>query len=435
MSFLPSSDLHFLSIAQAAPAAAPAATPDEPTAGQALGGSLLLATMAASIWMSWVWANRRRATGHYLPVAQRGVLRVPLGLTAAGIVFAVLMLLMVMLSSLAPDDAKSGAATAKTSESKTEEPNEKPPAEPSSAQQKNAEAQDVTSSDKADAASDEKSASPPDLAKMRSMMWLNIQFEIFIFLMFGFFVWLHRVKGRATLHETPYVKKEVLTFADQERWPDLEDESLTPSDARLASSLDDAALQPASDLNPYLPPEAIGTSSAQTASITASGILPELPETEPFSLAHEIRFAGEVFLAAYLPTTMLRLVVVSLYTMIVGEDPGQHELLEMIRTGVDATLLGMIALTAVILAPIVEELQFRVVILGGLAQRGHTAMALMLSSILFGLVHGIPDGIALLPLAFALGYTYLQRRSYITVILVHFFFNAFNLLLAVLMMM
>ncbi len=62
-------------------------------------------------------------------------------------------------------------------------------------------------------------------------------------------------------------------------------------------------------------------------------------------------------------------------------------------------------------------------------------MALMLSSILFGLVHGIPDGIALLPLAFALGYTYLQRRSYITVILVHFFFNAFNLLLAVLMMM
>ncbi len=375
MSFLPSSDLHFLSIAQAAPAAAPAATPDEPTAGQALGGSLLLATMAASIWMSWVWANRRRATGHYLPVAQRGVLRVPLGLTAAGIVFVVLMLLMVMLSS------------------------------------------------------------PPDPAKMRSMMWLNIQFEIFIFLMFGFFVWLHRVKGRATLHETPYVKKEVLTFADQERWPDLEDESLTPSDARLASSLDDAALQPASDLNPYLPPEAIGTSSAQTASITASGILPELPETEPFSLAHEIRFAGEVFLAAYLPTTMLRLVVVSLYTMIVGEDPGQHVLLEMIRSGVDTTLLAMIALTAVILAPIVEELQFRVVILGGLAQRGHTAMALMLSSILFGLVHGIPDGIALLPLAFALGYTYLQRRSYITVILVHFFFNAFNLLLAVLMMM
>ncbi len=79
MSFPPSSDLHFLSIAQAAPAAAPAATPDEPTAGQALGGSLLLATMAASIWMSWVWANRRRATGHYLPVAQRGVFARSLG--------------------------------------------------------------------------------------------------------------------------------------------------------------------------------------------------------------------------------------------------------------------------------------------------------------------------------------------------------------------
>ncbi len=61
-------------------------------------------------------------------------------------------------------------------------------------------------------------------------------------------------------------------------------------------------------------------------------------------------------------------------------------------------------------------------------------MALVLSSILFGLVHGLPDGLALLPLAFALGYTYLRRRSYITVMLVHFFFNAFNMLVALLML-
>lgn len=49
---------------------------------------------------------------------------------------------------------------------------------------------------------------------------------------------------------------------------------------------------------------------------------------------------------------------------------------------------------------------------------------------LFAFAHGFPDSIALIPLAFALGYTYLRRRSYVTVMLVHFLFNGFNMLLA-----
>jgi membrane protease YdiL (CAAX protease family) len=52
------------------------------------------------------------------------------------------------------------------------------------------------------------------------------------------------------------------------------------------------------------------------------------------------------------------------------------------------------------------------------------------SSVLFAFAHGFPDSLALLPLAFALGYTYLRRRSYITVMMVHFLFNAFNMVLA-----
>jgi membrane protease YdiL (CAAX protease family) len=89
-------------------------------------------------------------------------------------------------------------------------------------------------------------------------------------------------------------------------------------------------------------------------------------------------------------------------------------------------------MTAVLFAPLVEELQFRVVVLGGIAQMGRPMLALGVSSVLFAFAHGFPDSLALLPLAFALGYAYLRRRSYITVMLVHFLFNGFNMALALL---
>ena len=95
----------------------------------------------------------------------------------------------------------------------------------------------------------------------------------------------------------------------------------------------------------------------------------------------------------------------------------------------------MIFLIAVVFAPIVEELQFRVVILGGIAQRGRPVLALVLSSLLFAFAHGYPDCFALIPLAVILGYCYLRRRSYITVMIVHFLFNMFNMGLAFLAMM
>jgi membrane protease YdiL (CAAX protease family) len=59
---------------------------------------------------------------------------------------------------------------------------------------------------------------------------------------------------------------------------------------------------------------------------------------------------------------------------------------------------------------------------------------LVLSTLLFSFAHGFPDSIALLPLAAILGYTYLQRRSYRTVVLVHLIFNGFNMTLAALEM-
>ena len=115
---------------------------------------------------------------------------------------------------------------------------------------------------------------------------------------------------------------------------------------------------------------------------------------------------------------------------IVGEPPDSHPFLEMLAAGVSVPMILMILIMAVFVAPIVEELQFRVVILGGIAQLGKPVLALIASSILFSFAHSFPDSIALIPLALALGYAYLRRRSYVTVMLVHFLFNGFNMILA-----
>lgn len=394
-------------------AQAPAAAADpEATLGMGIAGMLLLLAIGGSIWMTFVWSNRKRTTGHYLPAAQRGVLRVPLALTAVAVLFAVLMLLMLLLTSVIDPkaDPKTIAANAETSE--TAHSAETTPTGDATA------STDVSSVEPEDSASAEPSSdeapaakkpTEEDLKKMRRMMWMNIEFELILFGVFGLFVLLARSHGRARL---PEANAETNVLMLRPEIDDVETKELSPD-----------------SLNPFAPPQA-----DDARDVAKSGMVMDLTPAEPFSMLQEVRFAGEVFLASYLPTTMLRVVVVSLYTSVVGEDPGQHELLEMLKSGVDATLMTMIAVTAVLLAPIVEELQFRVVILGGLAQRGQAKMALVLSSILFGLVHGLPDGLALLPLAFALGYTYLRRRSYITVMLVHFFFNAFNMLVAMLML-
>jgi membrane protease YdiL (CAAX protease family) len=90
----------------------------------------------------------------------------------------------------------------------------------------------------------------------------------------------------------------------------------------------------------------------------------------------------------------------------------------------------MIFLMAVVVAPVVEELMYRVAVFGGMYQRNSFGIGLVISSILFGLAHGYPDCLALLPLAVAIGFTYSRRRSYRTAVLIHFLFNGFNMMLA-----
>lgn len=165
---------------------------------------------------------------------------------------------------------------------------------------------------------------------------------------------------------------------------------------------------------------------------------PSMDSTETQSIAVyerwnffvELKFAGLAFLMALVPTIATRLLVVSLMP-----EPKSHPFIEMMQGGgLAVQVLMLLMLIATISAPIVEELLYRVVVLGGLLNYRSKWVAIGVSAVLFSFAHGFPDCISLLPLAMILGYTYVQRRSYRTVMLVHFIFNAFNMCLALLQM-
>jgi len=155
---------------------------------------------------------------------------------------------------------------------------------------------------------------------------------------------------------------------------------------------------------------------------------------EPLHVPTEIRCALQVFLAVVLPSMLLRFLLVLIITGLTGAAPDRNPLLEILDSDTGPLLLLLIVFTAVVVAPIAEELQFRVVLLGGLQQARMPTLAILLSSSLFTLAHGFPDCIALIPLTAGLCYTWQRRGSYLTCVLVHFLFNLFNILLAVLVL-
>ena len=452
-----------------------AAAPEQITPGATIAGFLVLGIMASSVWMIVVWIGRRNLTGHALPAARRGILRVPPVLTFVGIGLSLLMFLLMTMVSLqekpgataaskpttnpvAASSAETSSTTAETSTAETS-----PTAEESTAPEVTA--TETTSAETTSAETTSSEANPPseesDKKKsaasqmspedMQSALIQTVFMDVFLFLIFGVVVFVSRLHGRARLSESAALLPSPQTQAYQtvmyspaNFWPDLDDASaapmpgyplpveraVTPSGASSVPSHSEASE------SPWAAPQAESSISSAAEMISTGEIPGETSGEvdEPFSFLTELRYAAEVFLAAYVPTAMLRVLVVALTAGLTGEVPDQHPFLEMMESDVGIAVLGLIALTAVVLAPIVEELQFRVVILGGIAQLGRPWLALVVSSVLFAFAHGFPDSLALLPLAFALGYAYLRRRSYITVMLVHFLFNAFNMVLAFLSM-
>lgn len=107
-----------------------------------------------------------------------------------------------------------------------------------------------------------------------------------------------------------------------------------------------------------------------------------------------------------------------------------HGLLQLLEHDRSFSTVFWIIIAAVILAPLVEELIYRVVLQTWLQRIAPPREALVAVAVIFAAVHRLPDAVPLLPLALILGYVYQQRRCFLSVVLLHMLFNAANLTLA-----
>lgn len=176
-----------------------------------------------------------------------------------------------------------------------------------------------------------------------------------------------------------------------------------------------------------------GVNLALTA--TLLGILGSAPGGLPAygiqfrPLRMQFRDAILGFLLAIGP--VFAVLVLSLLAGLRGEQP-EHQLLQMLQEDGSLRNWFWISLTAVVAAPLTEELLFRVLLQGALLEMVPPAAAIAISAVLFCVVHQFPDSLALLPLAVVLGYVHYRRRSYFTLVLIHALFNGINLLLTAL---
>jgi len=109
----------------------------------------------------------------------------------------------------------------------------------------------------------------------------------------------------------------------------------------------------------------------------------------------------------------------------------QHGLLQLLEHDDSLLSLAWIVLAAVVLAPLLEELMYRVILQTWLQRIAPPREALLAVAVVFAAVHRLPDAVPLFPLALILGYLYQQTRSFLTVVVTHMLFNATNLALAV----
>lgn len=136
------------------------------------------------------------------------------------------------------------------------------------------------------------------------------------------------------------------------------------------------------------------------------------------------------FVAAWLPVVAVNLAIY--HAGYRGKDE-VHPFFKILEASPGAATIGWIVLGAVILAPLTEELLYRVIIQGWLETRLSPWLAILFVSVWFAAIHsqdGRPDAIPLFPLALTLGYVYYRRRSLLATFTMHAAFNAANLGLA-----
>lgn len=134
--------------------------------------------------------------------------------------------------------------------------------------------------------------------------------------------------------------------------------------------------------------------------------------------ARQIRDGVVAVTAAWLPVFLVLLVTNPLRT-----EERAHDVLKMLTAAPSLETWFWAIAAAVVIAPIAEELLFRVILQSWLAQHLGPPAAIVLGSLLFASVHRFPDSLAIIPLALVLGDTFHRRFSYVAVVVAHALFN------------
>ncbi len=133
------------------------------------------------------------------------------------------------------------------------------------------------------------------------------------------------------------------------------------------------------------------------------------------------------YFAAVLPVLAVNIAISPLRT-----DNNQHVFLQILNAQQSTPLVTLMIASAVIMAPIEEELLYRVIFQGTLQRYLTPAASIIVSSMVFSAVHGFPDAIGLFPLALVLGYLYWRTGSYLTIVTTHAAFNGATVILTLL---
>lgn len=119
-------------------------------------------------------------------------------------------------------------------------------------------------------------------------------------------------------------------------------------------------------------------------------------------------------------------IAVTIETEILGITPGSENtalIMEITR------LAPIFMIIPAIVAPILEEIIFRKIIFGTLYKRTNFFVAALLSSVIFGLIHGEPEHILIYgSMGFVFAYLYVQTRRIIVPIIVHMALNSISVL-------
>ena len=147
------------------------------------------------------------------------------------------------------------------------------------------------------------------------------------------------------------------------------------------------------------------------------------PKPQPPRTGRAIAFGIASGLAAVGPSLFLGMI-----SSAFGAD-AEHSLIRLLRLSGTAELWALVALTAVIAAPLLEELEFRVIAQTELSRRAGLAIGITATVLLFAVVHGPAVGVSVLPLGIAAALVWSRTHSYLAAVAAHATFNLTMLML------